>query len=147
MKKPGAKKTEPKKEERSKITSQVLGKMFDIGKELASTGKNLIDLGKEKERTKQVVAEAQGKVAEAKETTRQVELDANVRITDIHRNHHKDVMDHEHAMARLQGEREDARARNRERERLLDKLLDEPQNQEQVAEQYRTMITESKSKS
>ncbi|MBI3145237.1 MAG: hypothetical protein HYZ18_08260 [Pseudogulbenkiania sp.] len=147
MKKPGAKKTESKKEEGSKVTSQVLGKVLDIGKELASTGNNLIDWGKEKERTKQVVAEASGKVAEAKETTRQVELDANVRITDIHRNHHKDVMDHEHAMARLHGEREDARARNRERERLLDKLLDEPQNQEQVAEQYRALIAEDKSKS
>lgn len=140
MKKPEPKKTPPKKEENSKISGQVLGKMMDIGKELASTGNNLIDWGKEKERTRQVVAGAHGKVAEAQEKTRQVEAEANARITGIHRDHHKDVMDHEHAMGKLQGEREDARARNRERERLLDNLLDKPDNKEQVAEQYRALI-------
>lgn len=144
MKKTEPKNTTQKKEESSKVSAQMLGKILDIGKVLASTSNNLVDLGKAKERTRQVVAEAHGKVAEAQEKTKQVEKDVNARITDIHRAHHQDVMVHELAMAKLQGEREDARARNSERERLLNKLLEEPSNEEQVALQYRALIDADK---
>ena len=144
MKKPAPKNTPQKRDATSIISNQMLGKILDIGKELASTRNNLVDLDKEKERTRQVVAEAHGKVAKAQEKTKQVEKDVNARITDIHRAHHQDVMEHELAMAKLQGEREDARARNSERERLLNKLLEEPSNEEQVAQQYRALIDADK---
>ena len=58
MKKTEPKNTTQKKEESSKVSAQMLGKILDIGKVLASTSNNLVDLGKAKERTRQVVAEA-----------------------------------------------------------------------------------------
>lgn len=144
MKKPTPKNTPPAKDGGEKIPSQVLGKILDVGKGALSTGDSIVGLFKEKERTKQVLVEAAGKVAEAQEVTRQTVVKASVQITDIHRAHHENVMKHEHAMAMLQGQREDARVRNRASERLLDKLLEEPGNQEVLAEEYRATIANDK---
>lgn len=141
MKKPTPKNTPPAKDGGGEIPGQVLGKILDVGKGALSTGDSIVGLFKEKERTKQVLAEAAGRVAEAKEITRQTVVNAGVQITDIHRAHHENVMKHEQAMAKLQGEREDARVRNRASERLLDKLLDEQGNKEILAEEYRATIT------
>jgi hypothetical protein len=140
------KKADPKKsppETGKAPSSNNIGKVLDIVKEVASTGNNLIDWGKEVQRTKQEEVKAYAQVAVAREATESDALDAEVRITEIHQRHFKDKMEHEQVMTGLQTKRENAASLNRQRERVLDKLLedaDKPENKAQLATSYRALL-------
>lgn len=128
MKKPPEKKSSSKKDEGIKVTGQMIGKVLDIGKELASTGNNLIGLAKEIQHTKVAAINANAKVMVAKEATATAGINAATEVTRIHSDNHKDKMGHELEMARLQMERENMTALNRQRERVLDKMLQETES-------------------
>lgn len=120
MKKPTPKSDSRKKDDASKH----LGKALDVAKAGMSTLTSVVDLGKEIQRTKQAQINAHAQITQAREETERTRLQADVDILAIHRDHHKDRMEHERELERLKGQRANDAALMRQRERVLDKLLD-----------------------
>jgi hypothetical protein len=120
MKKPTPKSDSKKKDDASKH----LGKVLDVAKAGMSTLASALDLGKEIERTKQAQINAHVQIIQAQKETERTRSRADVEILAIHRDHHKDRMEHERELERLKSQRANDAALMRQRERVLDKLLD-----------------------
>lgn len=141
------KKPTPKRDPKSKgetggaWTNTTIGKALDVAKGGMSSIGSLADWGKEVQRTKQVEINAEAKKFEAREKTTQTLIDAEVKMTSIHRDHFKDQMDHLSDMERLKNQRESDAALARQRDRVLDKLLDSPgDGTPQLADSLRTLL-------
>lgn len=142
MKKPTPNSDPKKKGEASNPWSEkTVGKVMDVAKEGMSTIGNLTDWGKEVQHTKQAHIQAHAQIVGAKEVTEQTRLRAEVDITSIHRDHHKDKMEHERELQRLKNQRENDAALMHQRDRVLDKLLDDPRdNTPQLADSLRALL-------
>lgn len=142
MKKPTPKSSPQKKSKTDNVWSEkTAGKAMDFGKAGMSTIGDLADWGKEVQRTKQEYIKAQTQIAGAKEVTAQTRLRAEVDIMSIHRDHHKDKMEHERELQRLKNQRENDAALIHQRDRVLDKLLDNPEdNTPQLADSLRALL-------
>jgi hypothetical protein len=135
------KKPAPKKSSQIKGGSSDLAKpVLDVVKELVSTANNVIGWRKEAERTQQAQINADAQVVQAKEKTQRTAIKGAVDIADIGRKHLDKKMEHEAVMKRLQIQSDNDASKRHERELILDKMLEDPQNNVELVNSYRIAL-------
>ena len=146
MKKPtpkqGTQKDESGKSTGGKTTVQTVNKVLDIGKNIVSVSRDLIDLGKEKEKTNQVRIKAEADIETARQITERHRLSANVAHNEIGRLREKDDKVFQTEMARLAIERDEKASQNRVRESLVKHLVqDSGVSKAQIVDTYQALLT------
>ena len=107
-----------------KASSATVGKAFDAMKAGASAAGQIAGVFAEKERTRQVEAQAHAQIRQAEETTTQVEIRAQVDIVAIQAQVHSRNLDHAETKQRMSDAHAVEMELHKQRERVLDKLLE-----------------------
>ncbi|EPG9352135.1 hypothetical protein IPC29_06600 [Pseudomonas aeruginosa] len=129
----------------AKEAVKVRGEALKVaGEALKAVGK-FSDWGKQAQITKAAVSASHAKIEEAREKTKQAELDAKAKIEETTRLRQKDAQSHTQEMAKLQLQYEQMISLNRDRERVLDKMLEDPENTELLVQSYCALIPPPKS--
>lgn len=124
-----------------KASSATVGKAFDAVKAGASAVGQIAGVFAEKERTRQVEAQAHAKIRRAEEVTNQVAIQANVDIVTIHAQVHSRNLDHAETMQRMSDAHTVEKELHKHRERVLDKLLESPDGgPEQLVDGLRALL-------
>lgn len=128
-----------------KVSTATVGKALDAVKAGASAIGDIAGVFAEKQRTRQVEAQAHMQIRQAEETTKQVAIQAYAEIAAINAQVHGRNLDHAEAMQRMSDAHTMEMARHEQRERVLDKLLESPAGgPEQLVDGLRALLPDDR---